>query len=204
MWFLFDSHGYFEERADVPFFQGMVAVFMNGGVTFITTIITLLWLATAGQESVSIILEQIGLTLFVYSFFSSFFTWGIMAIVFYLFILWDGVGRIELFTVLNMAGLGFVPLMFASVIELGATLYYALTISPTQVATTTHVLIGGEFGLIPAIAMMVIHIIMLLWSGHVWIGGVHQLGGVSPTKATAAVLIIVAVLIIELIALALL
>lgn len=204
MWFLLDSHGYFEERASVPFFQGLVAVFMNGGITFITTIITLVWLASAGRENITIVLDQIGLTLFVYSFFSSFLTWGVMAAVFYVFIMWDGIGRIEFFAVLNMAGLGFVPLVFASFIELAATVYYAAVIPSSGVATTTHILIGGEFGLFPAVGMMVVHTLMLLWSGHVWIGGVHQLGGVSPTKSTIAVLLVVAVLWLELLVLALL
>ncbi len=204
MWFLFDSHGYFEERASVPFFEGLVAVFMNGGVTFITTIVTLLWLATAAHDNIAIVINDVGLTLFVYSFFSSFLTWGIMAVVFYVFILWDGVGRIEFFTVLNMAGLGFVPLVFASIIELAATVYYSTQIPASGAATTTHVLIGGEFGLAAAVGMMVVHTLMLLWSGHVWIGGVHQLGGVSPTKSTVAVLLIVAVLWTEFVILALL
>jgi|AntDeeMinimDraft_4_1070355.scaffolds.fasta_scaffold03030_4 hypothetical protein len=204
MRFLFDSHRYFEERSDVPFFQGLVAVFMNGGITFLTTIITLIWLAAAGKDNIALVIENVGLTLFVYSFFSSFLTWFVMAVIFYLFILWDGIGRMEFFSMLSMAGLGFVPLMLASAIELVATVYFAIKIPASSVATTTHVLIGGEFGLIPAVAMMAIHTLMLLWSGHVWIGGVHQLGGVSPGKSTFAVLLIVLVLWVELLVLALL
>jgi len=127
-----------------------------------------------------------------------------MAIVFYLFILWDGIGRMEFFSMLSMAGLGFVPLMFASAIEFAATMYFASQIPADGVATTTHVLIGGEFGAIPAIVMIIVHTIMLLWSGHVWIGGVHQLGGVSPGKSTAAVILIILVLWLETVALALL
>ncbi len=203
MWFLFDSHSYFEERTDVPFFEGLVAVFMNGGITFLTTIFTLIWLASGGQENIAFILDEIGLTLFTYSFFSSFITWFLMGIIFYIFIIWDGAGRIEFFTILNMAGLGFVPLMFGSIIEFVLTAYYATSEPVTQVATT-HILIGGAFGTFLAVFMMAIHTLMLLWSAHVWIGGVHQLGGVSPTKSTIAVLIIVAILWVELLILALL
>ncbi len=204
MWFLFDSHGFFEERAAIPFFQGLVAVFMNGGITFLTTMATLPWLAAASRNNIPAVLDEVGLRLFAYSFFSSFFTWFIMAVIFYIFIIWDGSGRIEFFSVLSMAGLGFVPMVFASVIEFIATIYYTLTVSASEITTTTHILIGGEFGLFPAIAMMVIHTICLLWSGHVWIGGVHQLGGVSPTKSTVAVIFIVLVLLAELVFLALL
>lgn len=204
MWFLIDSHGYFEERASVPFFEGLVAVFMNGGITFLTTIVTLVWLAAAGQANIIHLVDQVGLTLFTYSFFSSFITWFLMGVIFYAFILWDGVGRTEFFSVLNMAGLGFVPLAIASVIEFVATVYYAFKIPATGVTTTTHILIGGEFGLLPAVGMMVVHTLMIFWSAHVWIGGVHQLGGVSPTKATVATLVMVAVLWIELVLLALL
>lgn len=204
MWFLFDSHRYFEERSDVPFFEGLVAVFMNGGITFLTTIISLVWLAAAGKENISLIIEDVGLTLFAYSFFSSFLTWFLMAMVFYVFIIWDGIGRMDFFSILSMAGLGFVPLMFASAIEFVVTTYFAATVPANGVATTTHILIGGEFGLLPAILMMLVHTVMLLWSAHVWIGGVHQLGGVTPEKSTFAVLGIAVVLWLELIVLALL
>lgn len=204
MWFLLDSHRYFEQRSDVPFFQGLVSVFMNGGLTFMTTLVTLLWLGTADDDNIAIVIETVGLPLFTYSFFSSFIAWGAIATVFYLFIMWDGAGRIEFYSVLNMVGLGFAPLVFASMIELIATLYYSSSIQATEVATTTHILIGGEFGLFPAVGMMVVHTIMLLWSAHVWIGGVQQLGGVSPMKSTVAGVLMASVLWLELLVLALL
>lgn len=203
MWFLLDSHGYFEERTSVSFFQGLVAVFMNGGVTFITTMVTLLWISTGGG-SAAVVVNEIGISLFTYSFFSSFIMWFLIAIMFYGFIVWDGVGRIDFFTVLNMAGMGFTPLVFSSIIEFVVTIYYANAVTSSGIATTTHILIGGEFGILPAIGMMLIHTITLVWAAHIWIGGMHQLGRVSPKKSTGIVTLVSILMLVELIFLALL
>jgi len=201
MWFLIDSHTYFEERSEIPFFEGLVAVFMNGGITFLTTIVTIVWMSRTGRETLLTALDTIGFALFVYAFLSSFVTWFIMGTFFYLFIFWEAESKVEFFPTVSMVGLGFVPLMFGSIIELVATIYYALTVPPASV-TTTHALIAGAFGVIPMIAMMGIHMFVILWACHIWNGGVHQLGGVSPRKSTIVVLSIGSILLFELIILA--
>lgn len=202
MWFLIDSHTYFEERSEVPFFEGLVAVFLNGGITFLTATVTLMWMARTSSETLLTSLESTGFGLFVYAFLSSFVTWGIMGVTFYMFILWEGETRVEFFSILSMAGLGFVPLMIGSIIEFIITTHYSLTTPATSI-TTTHALIAGEFGILPMIVMMLIHALVILWSCHIWNGGVHQLGNVSPKKSIVAVLTIGAILFVELIILAL-
>lgn len=203
MWFLIDSHTYFEERSEVPFFEGLVAVFMNGGITFLTTLMAIIWMSRKGRETIFIALETIGLGLFLYAFISSFFTWFLMGVFFYIFIFWEGETKVEFFPTISMAGLGFVPLMFGSIVELLATTYYAYTVPPAEI-TTTHVLISGAFGIVPAIVMMIIHVFVILWACHIWNGGVHQLGGVSPRKSMIVVLSIGSILVFELIILSLL
>lgn len=204
MKFLFDSHGFFEEVSYIPFFQGLVAVFFNGGITFLTTILTLLWLAAYSQDTAIEVLDTIGTELFAYSFLSSFVTWFIIAFILFLVIFVAGKRRLEMFEVISMAGLGFVPLAFASLIELIATAYLSVQTPATGAATTTHVLIGGEFGMTPALIMFGIHGISLIWSGHIWVGATQQLGGVSPGKATFTAAGLIALLFIELVFLALL
>lgn len=204
MWFLFDSHGYFEERADVPFFQGLVAVFLTGGITFLTTITSLLWVSQSSPDTLTNAINAVSLHRFVFTFFSAFVMWTIITLLFYVFILWDGVGRIDLFTVISMTGLGFVPLAFYAFLELSVSVY--LTSHATHPATeaTTNAVLTGQFGLAPAAGVLLLYTLMILWSGHIWVGAVHQMGRISPTKATAISLVAVGLLFAEKVALALL
>jgi hypothetical protein len=203
VWFLFDSHGYFEERSEVPFFSALAAVFLTGGLRFLTSISTIIWLSGPEQNTILDLVNTLGLELFVYPFFVSFIKWALISVVFYLFALWAGQRTLDFFTTLRMTGLGFTPLLFSAAIELLATTYLTSSIPPSSVFTTTHLLIGGNLGLMPAIAMAIVHIITLLWAGHIWIGGIHQLGRVSPATATGITLPVLSALLIELIILAL-
>lgn len=192
MRFLIDSHSYFEGRASIPFVPGLVAVLMTAGLDFFTSVVGLAWAESVRESGSGSSLSGVSVETFAYPFFSVFVAWFGLAALFYLFTLLNGTIRVRYLTQLNIVGLGFVPLVAVSAIEFTLTSYYALTVSVATAPGSTMVLRAGGFGILPVVGITVTSLVFLLWSGHVWNGGIHQLGGVSPRQSTTFSLIVVA------------
>lgn len=197
MRFLLDSHRYFETRASVPFVPSAVAILMTAGFNFLAAVIGLAWASTASVESGLSAAGDISVSTFSYVFLTPFVGWVVFAGLFYAFILLNGRVRVGYFTQLNVVGIGFIPLEFASALEVGLTSYYALTVTATTPPNSALVLRAGGFGVGPTLLVAVVYLLALLWSGHVWNGAVQQLGRVSPRLSTAFVTTLVGVAFVE-------
>lgn len=197
MRFLIDSHGYFEGRASVPFVPGLVAVLMTSGLNFFTSVVSFAWVNTLPADAVPPVLTDISVDTFASSFFLPFLMWLALATLLYIFTVFIGRIRVTYLTQLNVVGLGFVPLVAASAIELIMTSYYVLTASGGAVPATTFVLRAGGFGILPAVALVVVYVVAIVWGGHVWNGAIHQLGGISPRWSTAISVVVMTLVFIE-------
>lgn len=185
MWYLIDSHQYFEQRNDAPFFNAIVPVFLIGGLSFIATMSNAINISTSGsEESLLDVVSYMGEGWFMYSFLSSFIKWIVVAVILYGFIMWFGLVGIDMFTVLSLSGMGFTPLVFSYFIDAFISVHYSFFTSVVPGRVSIAPVSSGIFGVFPVVVSTLIYIVCVAWAVHIWIGGIHQIGGVTPRKST--------------------
>lgn len=199
--FLYKPQQFFSQRSIIPFFSGFSSVFLNGGITFLLALITVLSIQPGGMTASEIFVSEGVIFVLGVTFSSTFVLWFAIAGIFYLHI--SLVSRkLRFFTVLSFSGIGFIPLAIGSIIEFFLTIVSldVVTSEPDQIVT--HVLIAGEAPLILTVIMWVIWILMLLWSGYVWAGALVGIATISRAGALSVSTMVIVILAIELILLA--
>lgn len=189
---------YFTSSTRISFRKGSIAVFLNGGITFLTGLVTIGWMFQLEGIGPTLLTEGVGMSILLYTFFSSFVTWVIISTIFYTATAVVGRGAIGFTQALSITGLGFIPVVFGSTIELSLTFVSAIRSSPTEPTTTAHIILSGEMGIPLALAMYAIYFAMGIWSALIWHSAVRYVGKVAPYQSLILIGAITLVLFAEL------
>jgi len=98
--------------------------------------------------------------------------------------MWFGLVGIDMFTVLSLSGMGFTPIVFSYLFDAVIAVHYSFFTPVVPGEVSISPVSSGIFGIFPAIISTLIYIVCVAWAAHIWIGGIHQIGGVTPRKST--------------------
>lgn len=197
VWFLVDSDRFFKERSTTPFLEGLIFVFFNGAMTFMTALTTLYFIIQHIPESSTAFIADTGIQLLSYMFLSSFLKWIGISVVFFVVVFLYGEKRLDGFEVLNITGLGFLPLVLASTAEFLLTALLFVRVDTVPIDNLAHVVLSGGFGILAALFISILHLVGIAWAVHIWKGGLMHMGKLSRGKTQIVTVGVAVIFIIE-------
>lgn len=178
--YLFTPDSYFYERTNVPFIYAIIVVFVYSGANLISTIISFATVFSGGTTPDSVSIS--GLTL-MYSLSTGVLAWLLIGMIFYGVILWYGETTIDLYTSINAVGISIAPIAIVSFIDMVVTFYLSITGGNPGLTTITFSVLGGEYGIIPALALFLLYIGSIVWTAYIWSSYLNKMGDVKRKKA---------------------
>jgi hypothetical protein len=185
MTYIIDPHGYFEQRGEAHFFHAVASIFLVAGFSAFELLAGAIKISSQGEnESLVKVVQYMTDGSFFYSFVSVFIKWGVITVIVYGFIMWFGMTGVDSYTVLNLVGVGFTPIVFSSTLDMFLSIYYSFFTNVVPTAVAIRPISSGVYSVWIAIISIIFYVLTLIWAVHIWSGGIHQIGGVTPKKST--------------------
>jgi len=161
---------YFHKRNTIPFGPAILAVFINASCSLLLVLITYLWAREINESVFYNILSSFGLQHLAYTFIGQFAVWLAIGAVLYIVAALFG-NRFTYLSTLGVAGIGFIPLIPAVVIELVLSGLYIETATITAVPNTARILLVGAGDIVYTVIVWISYIISLTLAGYIWYTG---------------------------------
>jgi len=188
--YLLAPRAYFTDRMSVPFFPGVVAVFMIGGFQLLSVVGTSAWAWTTVRHQSQASATDLAIGTLPTVFFTAFGLWIAVAGVFHVWVLWRSRETPEFLTTVAIVGLGFVPIACAAGVEFVATLTVVFTEPATVDQTVTRVVFSRYTSRALTGSMVLAYGTAITWSVIVWGNGIRQRCGGPPLLTTVIALVL--------------
>ncbi|MFB6185834.1 MAG: hypothetical protein ABEI86_03075, partial [Halobacteriaceae archaeon] len=187
--YLIDPHGHFEDNAlALSFFQGIVIVFLIGGIEFLNLLQVAVWVSFTSAEAFPALLREYGLQGLGYLLIGPFGWWLVLAFILYVPIRIFGV-KLDYYDTLRITSLGLTPVLLVVIGEFVITTALIFSFEPPSLEIPIHALSNGYFGSTSGLAGTAMRVMSVLWAGVIWMAGLHQLGRLTPIKSILSTLI---------------
>lgn len=179
---LFNPQLYFSNKANLPFTPGFAAVFINGALTSLVAIFSLVgvrYLINSPDTTVT----DVSLITITSPLYVSFFLWSVITLIFYVIIRLSGKSTITIGSIVNITGIGYYPLAIVSAVELVFGIGLINIGLPSEPPESVYAIVAGSFGVGPAILMALIHIVGIIWASYIWYSGISEFAQISRVRS---------------------